>query len=290
MVKEDDKIKIKDYAGALKEYDLAIQLEPDWFEGYTCRAWAKEEIGDYVGALEDLTRSIEYYDFVSNDYHRRGKIKEKLGDYAGSAADFHKALMINIYCEIDFFFRKPTTIFKKSTISKFTTIIDNIPLEIEPILGAVACYYRGKAKCLQEDYSGALEDFENCLRLNPQHRVALNACGVLYFKKGLHTKALKNFNNAISIKDSYDDVDTLTSQIFSHTYSDHCDFYYLVSKKRHRLPASNEYIDYSNKIIHYNRAITKLALGQQKLAINDFQKAEKLGVNINLKADLEPII
>ena len=53
------KYKLDDYHGAIADYDLAIELNPDDAEAYIFRGIAKRGLGDHDGYEADRKRAIE---------------------------------------------------------------------------------------------------------------------------------------------------------------------------------------------------------------------------------------
>ena len=46
------------FASAIKDYDTAIRLAPDFADAYINRANAREELGDLEGAIKDYSTAI----------------------------------------------------------------------------------------------------------------------------------------------------------------------------------------------------------------------------------------
>ena len=61
------KDKIKDYYGAISDYNKAIFLKKDYENAYINRAYAKSDIGDLLGAISDFTTLIN---INSKNYER----------------------------------------------------------------------------------------------------------------------------------------------------------------------------------------------------------------------------
>jgi len=89
------KSKQSDYAGAMAGYNRAIGLNGLFVEAHFNRGIAKENLGDLSGAIEDFNRAIELNLEYGDAYFRRGNVKERLGDYAGALADFDRVLEID---------------------------------------------------------------------------------------------------------------------------------------------------------------------------------------------------
>ena len=89
------KFYLKDYNGAIKDYNKVIEFEPNFTEAYYNRAMAKFYLKDYKGAIADCTKAIEFNPNDADTYYLRAWLKDKLGDYKGAIADCTKAIEFN---------------------------------------------------------------------------------------------------------------------------------------------------------------------------------------------------
>src|SRR5512133_513065 len=53
------KMKIGHYQGAIKDFNSAIELKPDFLDAYNNRGISRKQLGDIQGAIEDFSRVIE---------------------------------------------------------------------------------------------------------------------------------------------------------------------------------------------------------------------------------------
>lgn len=95
------KHKYKDYIGAIKDYDEAIEIMRNTYGGpwdydYYFRGLSKYEIKDYAGAIEDYTKAIEKIPTVKLSWYfnSRGLAKYALKDYNGAVADYTIAIEV----------------------------------------------------------------------------------------------------------------------------------------------------------------------------------------------------
>ena len=89
------KSDLKDYKGAIADYNKAIEINPDFSEAYENRAKAKDKLKDYEGAIVDYSEVIILSPNNSYAYYFRGGVKSSLDDYRGAIADFTKAIEID---------------------------------------------------------------------------------------------------------------------------------------------------------------------------------------------------
>lgn len=198
----------EDYIGALGDYNISIQINPNFSEAFFNRGILKKVLEDYEGALEDYNKAIEFnedseayryragikstlkdfvgamndYDFAIEKhpnqqwmtYYKRGCLKTELEDYKGAIHDFDNSIYTNInsnkrWPRIDFF--------KK----------------------------RGDCKLKIEDYKGAIEDYSKVIQ-NRQDKYGLdgpsseNAAKILaslYHNRGIARSKINEYKEAI---------------------------------------------------------------------------------------------
>ena len=85
---------LRDYNGAIVEFDQAITLNPVFGAAWFYRGNAKYELGDYIGALSDYNMAKEFCPELYTLYMNRGLARYRLKDLTGALEDFSKALEI----------------------------------------------------------------------------------------------------------------------------------------------------------------------------------------------------
>ncbi|MGB0670652.1 MAG: tetratricopeptide repeat protein [Rhodospirillales bacterium] len=82
----------ENYAGALDDLNLAIELDPLRSDAFVFRASAKRLTGDTAGALEDVERALRLDLIHPEGLLERGILRRLAGDDAGARADWTKVL------------------------------------------------------------------------------------------------------------------------------------------------------------------------------------------------------
>ena len=80
-----------DYQEAIKQYDEAIRLDPDYAKAYFNRAYAYGELGHHELAIIDLDKAIELDPLFADAYYNRGVAYENIGQQQLAEQDFEKA-------------------------------------------------------------------------------------------------------------------------------------------------------------------------------------------------------
>ncbi len=90
------KYQLKDYKGAVKDLDKAIELKPDFMLAYHTRAICFGELQKYDKAIKDFNKAIELDPNFKNAYLNRAYyVKVNAGDFAGAIEDYNKFIQLN---------------------------------------------------------------------------------------------------------------------------------------------------------------------------------------------------
>jgi tetratricopeptide (TPR) repeat protein len=81
----------RDLDGALADYNKAIEIKPDYGLAFYNRAIIKQNKGDLDGAMIDDNKAIELNPNFAQAYRARGIVKQLKGDNSGAAVDFNQA-------------------------------------------------------------------------------------------------------------------------------------------------------------------------------------------------------
>lgn len=90
--KGDILTELGDYAGAIKNYDMALSHDPSNPDLYFSRSVAKFMAGDINGALQDLNLALQLNPQMAQAYYNRGVAHINLSKFPQAEADFIKAL------------------------------------------------------------------------------------------------------------------------------------------------------------------------------------------------------
>ncbi|MBE8949148.1 MAG: tetratricopeptide repeat protein [Quinella sp. 3Q1] len=88
--------KAEEYALAVENYTVVINVDEKNERAYYWRAWCYDELGDNEKALADLNRLLALNpNYDSNAYNNRAVAYENLGDLEKALADYNKALELD---------------------------------------------------------------------------------------------------------------------------------------------------------------------------------------------------
>lgn len=148
----------KDAAGALSDYDRAIELAPDapgMEAGYNNRSVMRVAAGDIAGALDDINKAIKLNPQVAAFFNHRAVVKIQKGDEESAAADYEKALRLDprlpsaYYGRGGYFLRRGAL---EEAAANYDKAIELMP----DYSDAYVC--RGIVRGLKRDMDGAIND------------------------------------------------------------------------------------------------------------------------------------
>jgi len=90
-----DKVKEKDFLGAIEHFSMAIQEDAGNVEYYAERAVAYLNSNQFELSMFDMNRCIELEPKNSYRYSCRGFLKAKMGDTDGAIADYEMAVKLD---------------------------------------------------------------------------------------------------------------------------------------------------------------------------------------------------
>ncbi len=86
-----EKAKRGDYYGAIADFTIVIEINPNNSMAYYNRGLAKNYLKDNYGAISDYTKAIQLDPKYVDAYRNRGISKELIKDMKGACADWRKA-------------------------------------------------------------------------------------------------------------------------------------------------------------------------------------------------------
>lgn len=157
------------YKDALRDFDKAIDLDPDYMQAYYFRAFAHQREGNHQRAIEDFTTALTMTsdtNEMASIYYSRGRANKELKRYDDAYSDYGEALSL-----------KPDD----------------------------ADYYYSRALLhhQRKDNDAAIADYSRTIELYDQHARAYYNRGLLYRKAGTDFLAIRDFEAATDIEPSF---------------------------------------------------------------------------------------
>jgi tetratricopeptide (TPR) repeat protein len=187
-----------DLAGAILDYNQAIEINPRHAAAYASRGVAREAIaretkGDAAGAISDYDRAIDLDPAVKEVYNNRGFARQLKGDLDGAIADFTKAVEIDANFAAAYYNRARASSAKGDLDRAIVDFTRAIEAPHNPYLSE-SHDGRGLVRHKRGDSVGAIADFTKAIEINPDNIYAYKNRGYVLLLLGRDREALKDFD------------------------------------------------------------------------------------------------
>jgi tetratricopeptide (TPR) repeat protein len=185
------------YEEALEDFEKAMEINPDFAEAWTGKGVALYYLGRYKEALEAFEKAIEINPQYANAWYNKGITLDKLKKYEEALKAFEKAIEINPQYA-DAWNNKGVTLGHLKRYEDALKAFEKA-IKIDP-KNVVAWKNKGDALCKLEKYKDALTGYEKATKIKPNFVEALYNKGVALCKLEKCKDALKVFEKAIEIE------------------------------------------------------------------------------------------
>jgi|CXWL01.1.fsa_nt_gi tetratricopeptide (TPR) repeat protein len=191
------KLKLKDSAGAIADYDQAIALKPDNVaEYFALRGGIKSQSGDFTGAVADFDQSIVLRPDRAVFYNNRAIARANTGDATGALADYDRAILLQ---PRDVRLLSNRAGARKANGDLAGALADyDLIVMLEPDDQA-GYSVRADIRLLMDDLDSALADYNEICELLPEHPYG-------YYRRGVVHQALGHDQQAVT---DYETVERL---------------------------------------------------------------------------------
>lgn len=210
-----------DLAGAIADYDRAIELDPKCGTAYLNRGIARARKGDLAGAITDYDHAIEIDPADIAAYVSRGTARAEEKNWADAIADYSRAIELRPDFAGAYFGRAAIHTeqgYRAAAIADYDRAI-----EIDPRLGP-AYADRGLARAEEGDRAGAFADYDEAIRLLPTdpEKAWVYACRArAYIAMGDAPAACESLAAAIALDPHWRDT-ARTDPVFDPIRGDPC--------------------------------------------------------------------
>ncbi len=234
----------KNYNGALKLFDEALKLKPNWDLLYHNRGNCYAGLENYELAIQNYTKAIELNPNESMIYTCRGFAYIGLGQYEQAIQNCDKAIQLNANND-------------------------------------VAYNNRGWGYTKLYKYERAIQDFNKALQINPNNAYYYNGRGNAYNGLKQYQRAIQDFSKAIQINPDFGDAYVNRSWSYVNLDEKEQSRRDFVQGKRIEIKDYTREIEINqnNAVAYCNRGAAYFALGQYDLAIQDLNKSIQLNTD-----------
>ena len=266
----DSKAALGNQAGAIADYDRAVELNRDALGVYYNRGLCKDDLEDYAGAIADYNRAVELGFDAPEIYVYRGLCKDNLGDHAGAIADYDRAIERNAKFAEPHHGRGQANLALKNYADAITDYDRAIALCADrgSDLAAKACYNMGLSKTYMGDHEKAIPDFTRFIALAPDDPDGYYQRGGCRLYRADWDGVIADFSKAMSLNP---DLSVNCYSIIGIAKGWKQDYHGALEAYESSLALDPDFAP-----TYYNRGITEASQGNPDSAINNFDRALEL--------------
>jgi tetratricopeptide (TPR) repeat protein len=169
---------------AMADFNRAIGLNPKLAQAYVNRGILYQTLGKLDHALEDYGRAIRINHNLADAYNNRGGARLLKGDLRGAIADFNRVIALgpkykaNALCLSLNPLVLPRTYASRGLAWEHLGNLDHAladfstSIRLDPDF-AIPLNLRGNVRAFQGDYAGAINDYDQALKIDPSMSEAL---------------------------------------------------------------------------------------------------------------------
>jgi tetratricopeptide (TPR) repeat protein len=189
VLRGDSKASLKDNQGALKDYDAALELAPDYEYAYVTRCETRLQVDNALGALSDCNAAIRLKPDDALAYEDRADVHFDRERYDLALADYDKAIELG---------RSSAYVFAaRCDANRLTEKLDRASadclkaLSIDPA-SRRGLWANGRLALTNQRYADAIVDLSAYIAQNPK------ASDTGYYFRGLAYNHVKNYSLALA--------------------------------------------------------------------------------------------
>jgi tetratricopeptide (TPR) repeat protein len=181
---------------AFDDYSQVIAINPNYSEAYNNRGSVRYKTKDFVGAISDLDKAIVAKPDNNLPYYNRGSSNLEINNFAGALKDFDQAISLGLKT-VEVYNNRGLA---KHSLRNYLGAIDDFNIAIKTSSGYALSYYnRGRTKFSLKDYDGSLIDVEESIRLDPKHADSYGNRSILKDIRNDLIGAMSDINKAIEL-------------------------------------------------------------------------------------------
>ena len=189
----------KKYDDALRDYNKAIELNPDFPKGYSNRGVLLKDLKRYDESLSDYNKAIELLPNYAIPYNNRGVLFKILNRLDEALNDYNRAIaLLPNY---------PDALYNRAVVYKLQNKYDeslrdyNKAIQLRPNSSSM---YRSRAGLMSnyDKFEEALRDYNKAIQLEPNNADNWLSRGIYFSKIKKYPEAINDYNKVIAIQPS----------------------------------------------------------------------------------------
>ena len=186
----------KNFEKALDLFDIAVNLNPNNYQGYFGRGACFNEWKYYPQAIYDFTQAIKLNPNLDDLYIYLGIAYANIQKFDQAILNFDKAIELNSNYSIAYENRGVVYGILKNYSQALEDL--NQAIKLNPN-DAMTYYNRGITHKNLKNYEQAIEDYTQAINLNPNYTSAYGNRGIVYTKIKNYNKAMKDLNKSVQL-------------------------------------------------------------------------------------------
>ena len=189
-----------DFSGAIRDYDKAIELDPNYAAAYNNRGNSYATLMQYERSIQNYDKAIELNPNDAAAYNNRGNSYHNLKQYERAIQDYHKAIELDPN-DANAYYNRGNSY---SNLKQYELAIQDYDKAIELAPNyALAYNNRGVSYHDLKQYERAIQDYNKAIELDPNYAAAYNNRGTSYHDLKQYDRAIQDYNKAIELKPGY---------------------------------------------------------------------------------------
>ena len=181
---------------AMKAFDKAIEIDPNFARAYAVRAAIYNDWGQHQQALRESEQAIKLDPNLAWGFNTRGWAHIGLLNHQKAIEDLNKAIELDPNYAYAYCNRSWAYFMLKNYHQAFDDA--NKAIELAPKF-SYACFRRGMALASLNKFQDAIKDFDKAIELDPMFSWSFLHRGYTFLKLGKTEQALEDFKKAASL-------------------------------------------------------------------------------------------
>ena len=266
---------------AILQYNMAIEIDPNFFEAFAYKGEALMLVGNYTEAIESFDKALDIKNDSAEIWLIRGYTLSKLYRYNEALESYNESIRLNNKSK-KAWYNKANTL---GILGNYEEALQSYDIALSIDWNYSKAWYN-RGKCLQiiERYEEALSSYYNATLINPNYTEAWYNHGDTLSRLGRYQEALDSYSNAIN-SDSND----------IKSYIGKGNSLAVLGRYDEAIKTYDEAINISpyNSLVWYNKGNTLYLMKNYSAAKDSNQKAiqflwnDKNKLNINTQFELD---
>lgn len=191
--------ELKKYPEALAAYDKAIQIQPDYLEAWSGRGFSLANLQRYSEAIASFDRAIQLKNNYPEVWNAKGDAFRNLNQYDNAIKSYNKAIEF----QPDFYeawYKKGLALHNLKQYDEAVIAFDKV-VELKPDYDS-AWYNLGNALVNSNRYQDAFIAYDKAVQYKPSYYIAWSSRGNVLINLRRYPEAIESFNQAIKYNPS----------------------------------------------------------------------------------------